>query len=323
MIKALYKNWSQQKDITFAIKSLEAEHLKIKKISRLNGRQREEIRELEAICHAVDKTKSKVYLASDQNVADIPCFFLAYINECLVGFLGIYLPTIEEAEIKAFVHPQQRQKGYFEKLFNRAKKVLTQIGVKRFIFVHEANSKAALPVLESLKAQLERSEYVLSYRRTDETGFSNPEELTLTELSEKTQDSTIKQEIFKLYRELFQMSEEEIKHHFEQILESIFEQEGKFYLIWKNDKILGCCAASFKEENTWLYDFGIDKEFQGQGHGKHMLELVVHELRSIPALLKCTQNLLLHVNGANKVAFSLYTGFGFEVVEQYNYYCVK
>ena len=94
-------------------------------------------------------------------------------------------------------------------------------------------------------------------------------------------------------------------------------------MIWKNNKILGCCATSFKEKNTWLYDFGIDKEFQGQGHGKHMLELVVHELRSISTLSNCTQNIFLHVNGANKVALSLYTDFGFEVIEQYNYYCVK
>lgn len=322
MIKALCKNRNGQKR-TSAIKSLEAEHLKIKKISRLNGRQREEIRELEAICHAADKTKSKVYLASDQNAIPIPCFFLAYMNERLVGFLGIYLPTKEEAEIKAFVHPEQRQKGYFKKLFTRAKKALAETEVERIFFVHETKAADTLLVLKTLKAQLERSEYLLSYKRTDETGFSNPEGLTLTALSQQTQDSVVAQELIEMYKELFLMSEEKAKQHLKETLENVEEQNSRFYVISKSNKILGCCGASFEGKNTWLYDFGVRKEFQGQGHGKHILQLVIHDLRNAPVSSKHTHKFLLHVNGTNEAAFSLYTEFGFEVVEQYDYYSVK
>lgn len=294
--------------------------MKIKKISRLNGRQREEIRELEGICHAADKTKSKVYLASDQNVVEMPCFFLAYNGDRLIGFLAVYLPTEEEAEIKAFVHPEERNKGCFSKLFSKVKKSLNEAGVLRCLLIHETKSKAALPALEAMKAQLVHSEYLLSYKRTDETGFSNPEGLTL---QSKEGDSLVSEELITMHKEIFELSDEDTRFRLKEAAAAAAEHKGRLYSIEKEGKCIGCCAVSFEAKHCCLYDFGIRKEYQRQRHGLHALELIVHELRSDPMAAKHARKLFLHVEGTNQAALSLYTGFGFEVVEQYDYYSIS
>lgn len=293
-------------------------HLKIKKICRLNGRQREEIRGLESICKEFDNIKSEVYLKAEGDTKNaFPCFYLAYSEERLIGFLSVYFITEEEVEIMALVHPEERKKGCFTKMLHKVKKSLKEYDVKRFLFVHEPASKAAIQVLKKIGAELKSTEFLLSYQRTDETGFSNPDKLTIETITEQTKDI---EEAIKIHQELFQLEEEETKKRILSGIEQSQQEKGRFYIVKKKETVIGICSVLFDTKRCYIYDFGICVAEQEKGNGKHMLELVIHELRNDPHATKYTEKFVLHVSGENQKAFQFYINFGFQIAEQYDYY---
>lgn len=289
--------------------------MKIKMLSRLNGKQRSEIRELEELCRVVDKTKATVCLTSDLNIdSSIKRFYLAYLDKMLVGFLGVFLPDGEHAEIGAFVHPTMRKRGYFSKLYDKADKELREAGVTSIFLIHEPASIAAFPVLKAMDAVLTQSEYLLSYKQTDETGFRNQGDIYL-----ETADIENLEEIKKIYLELFPMEEEEA---YLRLKGTVNGKSMRLYQGIMDGIIIGFCSVAIDKSTCCIFDFGIAKDYQKKGYGRTLLELIIHELRNDSLISESSDQIILHVNSKNEAAYRLYRKFGFQIDQQYDYYLV-
>jgi N-acetylglutamate synthase-like GNAT family acetyltransferase len=59
--------------------------------------------------------------------------FLFYEENCLVGYLGLYIFNEIEAEVSAMVHPKKRKKGIFSTLLEHAK---LEVKGRNITFLH-------------------------------------------------------------------------------------------------------------------------------------------------------------------------------------------
>lgn len=102
---------------------------------------------------------------------------------------------------------------------------------------------------------------------------------------------------------------ENSKKEYDRLLPQGEKTENQFlYTIFKESKEIGIIwLAKTSEQNGFIYDFQIDKPFQGQGFGKAALKEIETEARNL-AITK----LELNVFGYNKAARSLYEKTGYE-----------
>ena len=130
----------------------------------LNVAQKNAVRSLEEACRAHDGVHNIAFLSNEINFdTAAPCFFLGYEKETPVGFLTLFMPTREEAEITAFVLPSARRKGYFAALVSAAKQELKARGIARVLFCVENTSADGCACAQSLSLHTpHHSEYRMS-----------------------------------------------------------------------------------------------------------------------------------------------------------------
>lgn len=64
------------------------------------------------------------------------CFFTAYDDQTLVGFLSfLWIPTETSAELTAFVIPEFRRQGIYTTLLKNARKYSQKLGIQTFIYL--------------------------------------------------------------------------------------------------------------------------------------------------------------------------------------------
>jgi ribosomal-protein-alanine N-acetyltransferase len=81
------------------------------------------------------------------------------------------------------------------------------------------------------------------------------------------------------------------------------------YYCWiceDKDKVFGYCILSVAVDEAHIMNLCVDPEFQGQGWGNKMLELMIETARA-----KDVDTLLLEVRPSNKAALALYSKHGF------------
>lgn len=98
-------------------------------------------------------------------------------------------------------------------------------------------------------------------------------------------------------------------------LESTGDENTQGYKACLHGEIIGTCNVEFTRTHAVIYEFQIFEEFRGNGYGSEMLILILGEL-----LNQEVAKILLHVNGANKVAHVMYSHHGFVSEEQIDYW---
>ena len=96
---------------------------------------------------------------------------------------------------------------------------------------------------------------------------------------------------------------------------STSDENTQFYKACLDESIVGTCNVEFTRTHAVIYEFQIYEEFRGNGYGSEMLILILGEL-----LNQDVAKILLHVNGANKVAHAMYSHHGFVSEEQIDYW---
>jgi diamine N-acetyltransferase len=88
------------------------------------------------------------------------------------------------------------------------------------------------------------------------------------------------------------------------------QPQEKIYVLKDNDLVVGICKIEINEkENSFgIYNFTIDKKFQGKGYGKEMLKQVLEILRKTSI-----KEIRIGVDRNNKIAYKTYLACGFEV----------
>ncbi len=274
--------------------------------SDVTEEQKEQIKNLVRLCAAYEPISDEVafdhVLNFDQN---IKCYFFLFIEEQLIAYLSMFIPTADVAEISAYTHPEFRRKGYFSLLFKEAKNELENYEIDHVLFVHQPSGKDAKHVIEKYGADIERTEYLMEL---DTAQFSKLEtELKLTKANEAYLN-----EMAAIYPAIFH----DVNKDTESALKTILDTEHfDTYLLYSDDTIIGMCNVNRQEDKFYIFGLGILPEYRNQGYGKQMISLLLEEL-----ILIKNKRILLEVSSDNQSAFALYKNSGFIVQQQYDYY---
>lgn len=277
--------------------------------SDVKEEQKVQIKNLVQLCAAYEPISDEVafdhILNFDQN---IKCYFFLFIEDRLISYLSMFIPTADVAEISAYTHPEFRRKGYFSLLFKEAKNELENYEIDHILFVHQPAGKDAKQVLEKYGANIDRTEYLM---QLDKAQFSKLEtELKLT----KANEAYLK-EMAAIYPTIFY----DVNKDTEAALKTILDTENfDTYLLYSDAKIIGMCNVNRQQDKLYIFGLGILPEYRNQGYGKQMINLLLEEL-----ILIKNKRILLEVSSDNESALALYKNSGFVVQEQYDYYgCV-
>jgi ribosomal protein S18 acetylase RimI-like enzyme len=283
--------------------------LSIKVLSKINEEAAKQIREVENICKAHDKTNGNISLDSSLNFyPEMKSIFLFYEDDKLISLLSIFMPTEKEAEISAYTLPEHRRKGFFKKLLNKAIEELKKYKLTDLLFVCEPQSKDGREAIKKLDAELCFTEYFLRYRGS------------LMDL-EKQQQSRIRLQmaVLKDLEAIAIMSQQIFNDNYEgskSMAAKSFEADNRTqYIAVLDDKPVGVGAVSFENDEASIFGLGILPQYQGNGFGKEFFNLILLELKR-----KGLQNISIEVDSANKNALNLYVKSGFAVETSYDYY---
>ena len=268
--------------------------------------QKEQINNLVRLCAAYEPINDEVafdhVLNFDQN---IKCYFFLYIEDQLIAYLSMFIPTADVAEISAYTHPEFRRKGFFTLVLEEAKKELENYEIDHILFVHQPAGKDAKYVIDTYGATIDRSEYLMEFE------ISQLPELE-TELKLTRANEAYLNEMTEIYTDIFH----DLSKDTETALKTILDTEHfDTYLLYLDEQIIGMCNVNRQGDRFYIFGLGILPKYRNQGYGKQMMSLLLEEL-----ILIKDKRILLEVSSDNKNALALYKNSGFDIRQQYDYY---
>ncbi|ERK28459.1 GNAT family N-acetyltransferase [Clostridium intestinale] len=278
----------------------------VKKSGILEKKLIKEIRKIEKVCKKNDNIIRDINLDSSLNFNQkMNHTFLYYSdNKTLIGFLYMFVPTSEEAEIQGYILPKYRGKGYFKELLKEAENELREYDVDEILFVLEFNPESA----KGIDAEYEFTEYSMEY-------VGNLNEIESTEHSDikilEAIDEDL-EELVEISKRSFGESEEEAKGY---IMKSLKADNRIQYKVIYKKECIGLAGVYIEETEATIFGFGILPEYRGSGLGKQVLKLILIELRH-----KNVDEILIDVDSNNEVAFELYKKMGFDIEVAFDYY---
>lgn len=282
--------------------------MKIKKCSVLTDSEKNEILELENMAFKDEHLENHAFLSNEINFdKNLECFYMAYDNNKLIGFLTTFIPTSNEAEVLAVVHPEYRQKGCFNMLFQAAKEILLCAGIKNILLVMEAKSKSGLKALKKFQGcRLEHSEYRMSYEKFDNIQKYN--DLAFSEVNVENK---------KIFSDITLDAFNDIDEN-DNFIDTVIESEDREgYIAYNNNIPIGVFDYNYEDNDAFLYGVAIKSDYRGKGFGKQLISFALEEG------LKKRNKVVLDVDSNNPIAFNLYKKCGFKVDFQVDYYRYK
>lgn len=277
--------------------------MKALELNNLNDKYISDIRNLEKICKEHDRTEGDAFLSNELNFnKDIKCFFLLYEEEALISFIYMFMPSPMEAEISACTLPEERHKGYFKILLQKAMDELLRFNVNEILLVHEPGSTDAKIVLDKLGAKLDFTEYLLFYE-----GIMPEKSLELKTVTEENMAEVMKLNV-DIFSDSLSVSESMVR-------EAVNSDKITPYMVKQHGKIIGVCNVNFESEDISIFGLGIAPKYQGKGLGRAMLESLINKL-----MTEGHKSITLEVNSENIRAYNLYTSCGFKIRTQFDYY---
>lgn len=293
---------------------------RIKVLRQLNGKHREEIKDLERICNSFDNTNHNVFLSSGRSMKNGMRNFYLHYEKDLTGFLLLSMTEEGETEIYSFVHPGNRRRGIYTRLLKEASLECREYGIKELLFVHNPKNCLEKHGLNSLTHELLYSEYRMEYLLARIAGKKKEEEKFAPQLSSMSiisMQESKKEAYENLLRTLFHMDDLSVKDRMKEIQK---DPNIKTYLAVKEDEVIGCFSLYVGKKAVTLFDFGISESIQKKGYG-HALLLQVYQ--RITELVGKHEKMILQVNSRNEAALHLYEKFGFRISEQLDFYRVS
>lgn len=101
-------------------------------------------------------------------------------------------------------------------------------------------------------------------------------------------------------------------------LDRYTEDDAEVFATYIGEDVIGTCNVEFTRSHAVIYGFHVYDEYRGNGYGSEMLLLVLKQL-----LEEGVTKILLHVNGANTVAHTMYSHHSFVTEEQIDYWGEK
>lgn len=273
----------------------------------LSPAQFNHIRQLEAVCNDFDGLTMKLNLETlrqrqEEQIND----FLMYDGELLVGYLALFIFRRDEAEVSAMTHPAYRRRAIFKQMLAVAQAELQQRGIPDFLFICERGSVTATPVMQSIAARYDFSEYKMTLQRPIQTANLVPE-LTLRPVEPADLDLLAEMDVA-----CFKVPFAAAKQY---IGPKLDDPGRRVWVATLKGVTIGKIHVSVVENESYINGFCILPGYRGRGCGKTILSRVVERL-----VAEQHQIISLEVETENENALGLYRGVGFEVVTAYDYY---
>jgi ribosomal protein S18 acetylase RimI-like enzyme len=275
----------------------------------LTENQIEQIQELQQYCMAYDGSGRELFLSNDINYhKDMPCFFLSYQNAILCGVLIVFAPTMETAEISAYVHPSHRRNGIFSAMLLEAWQVIHQFNITKVLMVTDAVAVTCKEILSKWQGVLSHSEYLLVYQ-----GGEKPVSFPFAArcLIREAEESDL-EKIIQLNMAGFGEDQENAAH---MVHENFQHKETRCFVGLLENEIFGLGNVRKEGSDFYICGFLVSPANQGKGLGRFLLYQILKQLTPTP-----DESITLEVDSENQVAYFLYTTSGFEVQSQADYY---
>jgi len=278
-------------------------------LTALTEKQIEQIQELQQYCMAYDRSGRELFLSNDINYyKDMPCFFLSYLDKALCGILIVFAPTLETAEISAYVHPSHRRIGVFSKLLLEAWQIVRQHKISKVLMVTDAVSTVCKEILNKWQAELSHSEYLLAYQGgVQHEAFPFADKCTVREATEADFEKMV---------ELNMSSFGEDWDNAAHMVQGNFNHQLTHCFVGQMDgDIFGLANVRKEGSDFYICGFNIAPEHQGKGMGRYLLYQILARLTPSD-----DETITLEVDSSNQPAYQLYTTSGFVVQSQADYY---
>ncbi len=279
----------------------------------INEEDYAQIKELEQCSLKYDKVNLKLELEYklqvqkdyDKSFNDINEYFY-YINNELVGYLGIASFGRSIGEINGVVHSDWRRRGIFTKLCNLAIEECKKRSFDKILLLCDEKSTPAVEFIKAVGAN-----YAFSECRMRLNGKA---------VNESNQNISLRKAVKADGEE---MQRQNTVFFGDAGSEPVFIEDEESnrpitYMIELQGKAIGKIRAEREQASAFISGFGIMPEYRGKGYGRQALNAALSMLNK-----EGIYDIALDVAVENKRALKLYKSCGFEEQSTMNYYEVK
>lgn len=232
-----------------------------------------------------------------------PAWFLARKDGRLVGFLTIFDPSGDAAEVEAYVEPGSRRQGLFTSLLAEAQRVWSDPG-RRWLLVVDRCDADGVAVARRL-GSLTFTESTLGLAADQRPSFLGlPADLMLAE--GQADDLKEAAQVFRLAH-----GDDGHRTFLERILS---DPDRRFFVLKEPGQTVGVGCLHREGPQTMVHGLVVHPDRQGRGWGRAL----------VTALLDLgatgTEKFLIEVDSSNHRAETLYRSLGFQDQEVTDYY---
>lgn len=234
--------------------------------------------------------------------------FLHYINNELVGFLGLY-GFGTKIEVCGMVKSKYRRQGIFTKLFKDALQVIDEGNFEEILLNSPSNSLSGKAFMNNQQCKYIMTEHQMKYDSNKKHLYDYSVENRALVLRPSVLDD-FNTEV-RLSVSCFGFKEEEARQYNKRIKKDKTQQ---FYMIDYRGLPIGMIRVAHHNDEAWIFGFSISPEHQGNGYGREALLTIIkqeHE-KGYP--------LFLEVETKNMYALKLYEDCGFRSYQSQDYY---
>jgi ribosomal protein S18 acetylase RimI-like enzyme len=276
----------------------------------INKRDYEQINVLQNICQIYENVNLKLELeykmfqkkSYDKKLQGINEFFY-YVDNSLVGYLGIGSFGRGVAELNGMVHPDWRRRGIFKRLYVLAMEECNRRNFDSILLLSDDKSDSGNSFIKSTNAKYSFSEFHMQLTKKGIKG--NTSNISLRKALNSDAENIRRQNSIYFGIEDTRLTEPETEEKNNRIT----------YMIELNEKPIGKIKVTTEKDSAFISGFGILPEYRRKGYGK---EAMIKTLDMIAN--NEIDDVSLDVASANSKALDLYRFCGFSEVSVMNYY---
>ncbi|WP_318614060.1 GNAT family N-acetyltransferase [Sporosarcina sp. YIM B06819] len=268
----------------------------------LTTEQLHAIEVLQKECEQADTIQLKLNWDMLRQRDDQSMDFFYEENGQLIAYLALY-GFGSTVEVCGMVKPSKRRNHHFSTLWQQALQVIAEKGFRKIILNAPASSVSAKAWLATQHCTYTFSEFQMQWTQ---------------QALEASEDVVIRLALptdaaFEIQLDVvaFNMSEEDARHHYEDVKDRTEEQR---FIIVVDGTDVGKIRVSTIDGESYIYGFAILPEFQGKGYGGKALRNIVKQQH------QAGYSIGLDVEAKNMHALRLYETIGFKTIQAQDYY---
>lgn len=268
--------------------------------------EEKQIQQLEMVVRHHDKTFRSLFLSNQYNFdGSMPCFFMAYDDEKLVGFGLIYADEQSEAEISLIVHPQYRRRGIAKGILHDIRKVCQNYQINNLVYQTERTFLKQNPIfVDKYSLSFEHLPQYLMEWRENLIRHTVDKELTMVLVNEKNMVV-----VAKALAEGFD-SDYQTEYQFVRNTLALLKMR-QFIFLNEKQAVMGTAAIEIGDEVNYLFAFTIFQKYQNKGYAMAAIGQIIQWIRQNNQL-----PIQLQVEIDHSKAIHVYQKMGFETVSE-------